>query len=263
MNSSDRKAYILKKAQRDGIVSIPEAAAHFDVSVETIRRDVNVLCEQKKLTKVHGGAIPAEVSPIRRSARENSAKNEVIGAGSVGEYAAEMIRDGEIVMFDVGEAAQSVARAVKNKKNVTFITNSVTIASILLDKREAGDYSGRVILIGGELDAQGRFACSPDAYEEIGKYSADKAFITASAVSSKGVSSFNTYGSGYSAKIMEHSEHSILVTGSEKFGRKSLAIFAPLSRFSCVITDSGRDIPDEILNAAAKSDVEIKVIGTK
>lgn len=263
MHSNDRKTYIMKTALRDGIVSIPEIAAHFDVSVETIRRDVNSLCAEKKLAKVHGGAVPTNVvTPSRRGHESQKRTVEVVGK-TAGECAAELISNGDIVMLDVGEAAQSVARAVKSVKNVTFITNSVPIASILLDKLSAGEYTGRVIMIGGELDGQGRFACSPDAYDEIEKYSADKSFITASAVTSKGVSSFNPYGSGYSAKIMAQSEQSILVTESSKFGKKSLATFAPLSAFSCIITDSEKPIPTDILNSALKSGTEIKAAGAK
>ena len=260
MNSVDRKNYIMKTALHDGIVSIPEIAAHFDVSVETIRRDVNSLCAEKKLTKVHGGAVPTGFGASGGArVRGEAKKAEAVSGKTVGECAAEMIENGNVVMFDVGEAAQAVARAVHGVRNVTFITNSVKIASILLDKYDAGDFTGSIILIGGELEAKGRFSCSPDAYDEVSKYSADKAFITASAVSAKGVASYNTRGSGYSAKIMEYSDTSILVTESEKFGKKSLAAFASLSSFSCVITDGEKPIPADIANAVTRSGAEIKV----
>ena len=262
MHSADRKNYIMQKAAKDGIVSIPEVAAHFDVSVETIRRDVNALCVEKKLTKVHGGAVPVSlgVSAGRKSA--GSVRTHEIVGRTVAEYAAELITDGEVVMFDVGDMAKEIAKAVCGVKNVTFITNSVTVASILTEKNNNGDFSGRVIMIGGELDSNG-IACSPEVYDEIEKYSADKAFVTASAVSPKGVSSVNTYGSGFSAKIMEQSEKSVLVASSEKFGRKSLATFAPIRDFSCIITDSVKPIPADISAAASKGGVEIIMLGGK
>ena len=261
MHSADRKNYIMQKASRDGIVSIPELASHFAVSGETIRRDVNSLCGEKKLTKVHGGAVPVSFAAPSKRPRIGSVSSDFAGK-TVGEYAAELIRDGEVVMLDVGGAAQSVAKAVKGVKNVTFITNSVVVASILLEKHSSGDFDGRVIIVGGELDSNG-IACSPEAYDEIGRYSADKAFVTASAVSAGGVSSANTYGSGYSAKIMEQSDKSILVAESEKFGKRALSTFAPIGAFSLVITDSRRVLPVDIGTAAAKAGVEIVTVGAK
>ena len=72
--------------------------------------------------------------------------------------ASSMIRDGSVVAFDAGVSIQSVASCVSDVKNVTFVTNSISIASILLNKFHSGEISGRIIFIGGELDIQNRFS---------------------------------------------------------------------------------------------------------
>ena len=58
LNSEHRRKYLLDCAEENGSVCIPDAARHFGVSVETVRRDVNRLCGEGVLRKVHGGAVP-------------------------------------------------------------------------------------------------------------------------------------------------------------------------------------------------------------
>ena len=65
MVSTQRKNYILKTAQAEGFVSIPKTAEKFGVSIETIRRDINQLCQLHQLKKVHGGAALVK-TPVRK-----------------------------------------------------------------------------------------------------------------------------------------------------------------------------------------------------
>lgn len=254
MTSAERKKYILNTAMREGMVSIPEAAEYFGVSVETIRRDVNVLCNEHRLTKIHGGAVPTEKQKKAKATEDTR---------SPGAYAASLIESGDIVMFDTGEEAQTVAAEVSGVRGVTFITNSVNVASVLMKRHAAGEYSGRIILIGGELDPKFSFSRSPDALTQIAKLRATKAFITASGVTGDGVSSDGTYESSFSAAMIEHSKKAILICTSEKIGRDSLAKFAPLSAFSCIITDNKNPISEKMLSEVEKNGVEIKTVGIK
>ena len=68
MKSIERQRFLMTKANKHNFVSIPDSARELKVSIETIRRDINILCEQKKLKKVHGGAVPlhAAVKKTRR-----------------------------------------------------------------------------------------------------------------------------------------------------------------------------------------------------
>lgn len=256
MASAERKKYILKLAARDGIVSIPAIAEHYNVSVETIRRDVNSLCEEKKLTKVHGGAVPVK--------HENGVHNsDDSDDTTVGAYCAGLIGDGEIVMFDSGSAAQAVAADVSGVRGVTFITNSVPVAVILMKKHSSGDFSGRIILIGGELDPKLSFSRSPDAFDQIGRLSADKAFITASGVTSDGASSDGTYEGSFSAKIMEHSKTNILVCDSGIMGKPALAKFASLNDFDYIVCDNRQTVPSDIVECVKKKGHILRVAAVK
>lgn len=253
MTSGERKKYIMKLAVNDGMVSIPEVAAHYGVSVETIRRDVNSLCAEKKLRKVHGGAVPSD----------GGKKSDGGIDYTIGSYAATLVENGDVVMFDSGEAAQSVASEITGVRGVTLITNSVPVASELMKRHRAGEFSGRIIMIGGELDPKYAFSRSPDTLGQLGRLRADKAFITASGVTGDGVSSDGTYESSFSAAMMEHSKMSVLVCESEKFGRDSLARFASASDFKVIVTDSASPVPDEIRAEVVKKGGNIKVVKAK
>ena len=69
MKSVERQRFLLTKASKFNFVSIPDSARELKVSVETIRRDINILCSQKKLKKVHGGAVPLGSGVIRQGLR--------------------------------------------------------------------------------------------------------------------------------------------------------------------------------------------------
>jgi DeoR/GlpR family transcriptional regulator of sugar metabolism len=115
----------------------------FGVSSETVRRDLAELSRGKKIHKVHGGAIA-----LRRPAREEDysvrVKQNSEGKRCIGRYAASLLRDGDIVLFDSGATTEEIARSVFGLKDVTFITHSLNVASIFAEKRNAGDFSGRL-----------------------------------------------------------------------------------------------------------------------
>ncbi|MBO5867610.1 MAG: DeoR family transcriptional regulator, partial [Oscillospiraceae bacterium] len=129
-----RQELILKTARKEGFVSIPKTAKKLGVSVETVRRDINTLCADNQLRKVHGGAAPIK-APIRKDApfakrvRQNQqAKTAICTA------AARMIRDGDVVAMDSGATSTTLATCIRDVHNVSFVVNSIHIASTLIDK---------------------------------------------------------------------------------------------------------------------------------
>ena len=102
MNPEERRKYIMTLATRDGSVSIPDTARQLGVSIETIRRDINRLCAENKLSKVYGGAVPVkralrrDIDYYSRVERNRQAKT-MIGAA-----AAHLVKNGDVVMLDCG-----------------------------------------------------------------------------------------------------------------------------------------------------------------
>lgn len=263
MHVSNRIEYILHTALSSGFVSIADAASHLHVSIETIRRDINHLCSEGKLRKVRGGACPVKLN-LRRDDEYllRKGKNQQSKI-AIGQRAAQMIRDNMIVMFDCGVSIEEIASSVSHVRNLTCITNSIPVASILLNKFSAGDISGRIIMIGGELNTENRFSAGSAATEMLDRFCADLAFISCTAVSERGISTDNMEECSFSAHILSCCSTSVLVTESDKLGKNSLYRFAELTAFNHIITDDQHRLPESILDRLAQSDTELVIVNLK
>lgn len=260
MRTEERQKYILTTAKADGFVSISRAAKYLSVSVETIRRDINKLCEENQLKKAHGGAVPVKV-PMRKDAdylmrlQSNQQEKTAIGA-----EAALLIRDESVIALDCGVSIQAMLKHISGVQNVTFVTNAIPNATILLDKIESGEITGSVILIGGELDPNNRFTMGADVNEMLKRFHFDIAFISCTALSSDGASLYTLSECTYSAQMMTQATTSILLAESIKLGKNSVCTFARLTDFDRIITDSKNKIPPDIEKAIENSNTKLVII---
>ncbi len=259
MRAEDRLKYLINTAVLEGFVSISEAAEHLNVSIETVRRDINFLCGENKLHKVRGGACPVKLS-LRRDAdymlRKSKNQQEKI---AIGREAARLIRDETVVMLDCGVSIQTVAASITGVKGVTFITNSVPVMSILLDKFSSEEITGRGILIGGEIDTQNRFTKGAFAVETLDHYYADLAFVSCTAISAESVSSYSLDECSFSSHIMRRTSASVLIAESEKLGKNSVYSFAKITDFSRIITDAKNHFPEDILAVMENSNTRLTI----
>lgn len=260
MRSEERHKLIMETAIRDGFVSISKMSGLLGVSIETIRRDINVLCNENKLRKVRGGASPVKLA-LRRDAdyllRKNNNQHVKM---TIGMEAAKLITDGKIVIFDCGVSIQNVAECVSGVRDVTFITNSVPTMSILLDKFAAGDITGRVIMVGGEMDTQNRFSKGAAVTDTIDKYCADIAFISCTALSAENVSSYSLDECYFSSHVMSRTAVSVLIAESEKLGKNSVYSFAKITDFDRIITDDKYEMPSSTLKILEDSDTQLTIV---
>ena len=245
IQSEERQRYILTSVKETGFASINEAAKKFNVSIETIRRDINKLCKENLIKKARGGAVSSK--PFCRKdddylLRVKSNQHQKL---TIGMKAAEMIQDGSVVAFDAGVSIQSIASCIRGVKNVTFVTNSISIASILLNKFTSDEISGRIVFIGGELDVHNRFSKGAIATNEVSNYYFDIAFVSCTAVSLDEVSSYSLDECAYSKQLIERSSVSVLIAESNKIGKNSICRFAKLSNFNTIITDDKNPVPED------------------
>ncbi len=203
---------ILRRLGAAGTVSIAELASFFDVSRETIRRDMKQLADQGRLDLVHGGArsfAATEAAPPLRS-QENAA-----GKAAIGRAAAALVEDGMVVFLDTGTSALSVANELIEKKNLTVITTGLTIATLLCQQPGL-----RVHILGGEIDPQEQAVFGIDAVEAIGRFRIDMAFLGVGGVAPDGtITDFTRDGAEQRARIVAHAAQTYFLTDSSKFGR--------------------------------------------
>lgn len=267
MLAIERQRFIEEWAKSHGEVPICTLAKELNVSVESIRRDINLLCERNILKKVHGGAVPLK-KMLREDAYEirRMANREIKQA--LGICAAKMIEDNDICFFSSGSTIEFVAEAVQDVHNVTFITNSLQTANILQKKNICGDFTGEIIVIGGRLNPSERFMYGPVSYEQMEELYVNKAFISASAISCEGLMSTVIEEGHIAGYFFAKSPQRIVIAEGEKLGRESIYRFAPLDGVNCLITDKNvfsvenpqnRKLK-ELKDRLAKSGAEIKLI---
>ncbi|MES1952132.1 DeoR family transcriptional regulator [Salinisphaera sp. S4-8] len=233
-----RQAKIIEHLRKERFGSLPDLADLVDVSVSTVRRDVDLLCEQGHLYRTHGGAalrdkegttiepMPEISSEIARAAKER-----------IGRNAAAMIEPGHRVIFDSGSTTMEVARAALERGIAfTAITNDVAIAAVLARSSVVD-----VHVPGGQLRPRSATLLGSVCLKALARLNVDLAFVGAHAVSAEGASETSTEHGAIKRVILEAADRSVLVVDSGKFPGRSLCLFAGLEDFSVILTDDGLD----------------------
>src|SRR2546430_1875511 len=126
---SNRQTEILNIARASGRVMVEDLARRFEVSAQTIRKDLNDLCEQRSLTRIHGGAIIASgVENLAYEARRFVAAEE---KKAIGAAAAALIPNGCSLFINIGTTTEEVASALTSHQDLLVITNNLNVAMLL------------------------------------------------------------------------------------------------------------------------------------
>src|SRR6201981_2542818 len=126
---SHRQTEILNIPRAFGRVTVEDLARRFEVSAQTIRKDLNDLCDQRSLTRIHGGAIIASgVENLAYEARRFVAAEE---KKAIGAAAAALIPNGSSLFINIGTTTEEVARALTSHEDLLVITNNLNVARTL------------------------------------------------------------------------------------------------------------------------------------
>jgi len=129
MQLTPRHNAILDLARRQGQVLVDDLAAAFDVTPQTVRKDLNDLCRARLLRRIHGGALyPSGVENMEYEARRRIAANE---KESIGKAAAEIIPDGASLFINIGTTTEAVSHALIDHSELMVITNNINVANTL------------------------------------------------------------------------------------------------------------------------------------
>jgi DeoR family transcriptional regulator, glycerol-3-phosphate regulon repressor len=229
---SDRQRAILMLVDEQGFVATERLVDHFGVTPQTIRRDINILCEQNRLQRFHGGAgrcTSVENEPYDDRRRSLSPAKQKIAA----EVAAH-IRDGSSLFLNIGTTTESVARALLNHRNLYVVTNNLNVASIL-----AANDSFEIMIAGGRLRQRDGGIIGPATIDYIEQFRLDYGVIGVSGIDEDGgLLDFDYEETKTAAAIIRNSRETILVTDHTKFGRRAMTRFAHISQIDRVYTDS-------------------------
>ncbi len=259
MLTNARQKMIESIALRDGEVIISRVAKELGVSIETIRRDINAMCEQNLLFKVHGGAVPAQVPVSEASYRQRKKSNPAV-KNRIGKAAANLIKNNDVVALSTGSTVEAVASHIKGVHNVCVLTNSLPVSQILSELQERDDYNGKTILFGGELHPTEHLTFGAATCEQIRNYFADIVFISAAALSEQGLMSTNTEEGNVTAELMSCASKVVLVIESKKIGKRSVYRFALPKKIHMIITDGDTPISEEMLRCFEENNINLQII---
>jgi DeoR family transcriptional regulator, glycerol-3-phosphate regulon repressor len=232
MSQSERLHEIQVIARRDGRVSVEALAAHFDVTQQTIRRDLTELADLGKLQRVHGGAIlPSTVANIGYQDRRDL--NEA-GKTAIAAAVARDIPNDCSLFLNIGTTTEAVARALLNHRDILVLTNNLNVANILVDNPNC-----EIIVVGGMLRRADGGLVGTVATQAITQFKFDLAIISCSALDQDGdLLDYDIHEVGVSQTILKQARRSYLVADHTKFSRRAPARIGSLAQMDGFYTDA-------------------------
>ena len=250
--SPERQKQILSLLSRQGRLSVAEIVEQFSVSEATARRDLESLASDGKVQRVHGGAIAVEQAPpeLPILERENEQTDDKLHIGHV---TAELIADNESVFLGSGTTVLEVAKNLRDRKNLTVITNSLPVLNTLAGIKEI-----TVISLGGMLRDSELSFIGHITEQALAEVRVDKVIM-----GTRGISLENGLTNDYLQEtltdraILKIGREVIIVADHTKINRVSTAFLAPLDAVRVFITDSKAD--KKFIQALKKTGVEVIV----
>jgi DeoR family transcriptional regulator, aga operon transcriptional repressor len=251
--NEERRRAILEILGREGRVLVLELAKRFETSQVTIRKDLEALHAHGLIHRTHGGALPAREGALEDPTLREKEKLHHQEKLRIAEAAAGMVQEGQVVILDSGTTTTEIARALRNFRNLTIVTNAVNIAA------ELSGSAVEVILTGGTLRKNSFSLVGPIAEETLHRLHADLLFLGVDGFDVQyGLSTPNLLEAKVNRVMVEIAKRKVAVCDSSKFGRRSLSLIAAPSALDEVITDRG--VPKGDARALKKAGIEVTLV---
>jgi DeoR family fructose operon transcriptional repressor len=234
MLADQRRALILDLLnQRAASISVVELSELFKVSTMTIRRDLDLLEEQKHIQRVHGGAmILREDSGKSFFHRQPESSEE---KKAIGRMAATLVEDHDTMLMDAGTTTLAMAAEMKCLKDVTVITHALPVAQALCTCEHV-----QVISLGGTLKRKEQCAVGPMVVQALSKFMVDKLFLSAAGIDlDHGLTDPDMMETEVKQAMIRSARKVFLVADSSKWGMTHLVQIAAWTSIHVLVSDSG------------------------
>ena len=250
MLAAERRNEILELLREEGRVIVADLSKKYDVTEETIRRDLEKLENDGYAERTYGGAVvkgsEKDELPFLVRKREN-----VEAKMHIAQIISQMIHDGDRLMLDASTTALFVAKQIKEKKNITVITNSI---EILLELADVQDW--KVLSAGGSLKGRALSLLGYQAERMVDGFFVDKAIISCKGADlQKGFTDSNELDAGIKKQMLNSATKRIMAVDNAKFNHLSLTQVVDFSGIDVLATD--RKLSPEWEARLRQSDVEI------
>jgi len=262
MIRAERLQRIQDQLRTEHFVSISDLSALFDVSEMTVRRDLIRLEKMGLCRRTRGGAVSLHGVLARDTHYSERELLNVAEKIAIGRAAAELVPDGDTIAIDAGTTTAQLAAALKNRRDITVITNSLRVLDQLCD--EPGI---KLISTGGIVSPSGsgklghgdHFLVGPLAEAGMRRFRPNKAFMgTTGCTLTDGLSNSVLEQSQIKRLMIDMSAEVILLADHTKFGRVASSIVGPVTLVNRIITDTG--IVPRIREALERQGIEVLTV---
>lgn len=251
LNKNQRYERILHLLQIKPVVLISELAQEFNVSIETIRRDIDALAEQSLLQRTHGGA--TNMSTAKEGAlnlRKNLLPQERM---NIAKEAEKQVRNGQVLMFDSSATCTFLAnRLAISRKELTVITNSFPIAIAISENP-----THKIIMLPGQYKASEGSCYGPSTITDVQKFNADHCFSSCGSINTEGVTEYDQDVAALKREMIKRSRQTTILADHSKFGLGKLELVCGFDEIDSIITD--QPIPDNIQKVLSTYHTELSI----
>lgn len=250
--AAQRRVRMRELMREGGIARVEDLRRELEVSVATIRRDLEILEEQGKVKRVHGGAVSTE-SRLEEPFFENKTNQSAKEKQRIAKEASRLIEPDEAIYLNGGSTTLFLARLLRDRSDLTVVTNSLQAAL------ELADSGPRVILIGGELRRISQTMVGPLTSAVLAQVHVDKAFMGTMGFCLKYGLTTTDPNEAYANEIVaEQAGQVILLADSSKAEKVCFARFSGWEKVDQMITDE--KISPEYSNRLSKLGVKLRVV---
>lgn len=244
-----RRKRITQQLRLDGKVTVAGLSQLLEVTPVTVRNDLAELEQEGKLIRIQGGAVQVPGSENFSAAQtlSDALSREKM---AIAQMAARLVKDGDTLLINSGTTTEFVAEALGNRRNLNVVTNSLAVA-----KRLGAMASIRVLLLGGEINAQYGFTHGGDAQEQLQRYRADWAILSVDGVSvQSGITTYHAQEAVIDRLMLRSAKHAMIVADHTKIGKAGFTHVSDCGPNMCLVTDGGSR---EDISALAQMGVRI------
>jgi DeoR/GlpR family transcriptional regulator of sugar metabolism len=243
----ERHQHILELLGSEGRVVAADLSSRYSVSEDTIRRDLRELARSGKIQRVHGGALPRRAEAVPFVSRQMI---DVESKSGIARAAAEMIRDGQVVLIDGGTTNLRIAAYLPRERSATIVTNSPPLALALADHPKVS-----VLLLGGTLQKEERVTTGIETIREIESIRADLCLLGLCSLHPEvGITVADREEAYVKKAMIESSTEVVGLISLGKMGTSLPYLVGAASRLTRLITDAAND---DVLNPYRAQGIEV------
>lgn len=250
MDQVSRRRYILSAVETQGTVRVSDLAEQLKVTEMTIRRDLTDLESEGLVKRVHGGG----VSVRGRSYEPTLALRSTVHVQEkkrIAAQAAQLVANGDFVGLDVGSTTYEIARCLVSKRNITVITPSLLIATVLVNQPDI-----RLILPGGIVRPGETSMIGELSHRAFEIFHIDRFFMGVGGVDARaGFTEYNWDDTLVKQAMLKVSKEVIVACDASKFDRIATVTITPLSAVDVLVTDKTPGAP--LSSALASANVRV------